>query len=74
MTPEERAALARIIEEQRNVLFGASAVISVCAHACLDDCMDGDELSEALRVAQQMVDRVKAKLEPYTREASALQA
>jgi hypothetical protein len=64
MSAEERAAF---IEQQRQALFGACAVISVCAHAAIDQGVDRDELAEALQVAHRMVDDVAAKLEALTK-------
>lgn len=64
MNAEERAAF---IEGLRRELFGACAVISVCAHACIDQDADRDELADALRVAGQMVDGVAARLEGFAK-------
>lgn len=49
MSAVDRAALAKIIEEQRQTLFRAGAVVSVCAIACINDTTDPDELADALR-------------------------
>lgn len=59
MNAEERAAF---IEALRRELFGACAVLTVCAHAAIEG-VDGDELAEALRVARRTIDSVAAALE-----------
>jgi hypothetical protein len=53
------------INRQRVALFGASAIIAVCATAAPDETMDADELACALRVAGKIVDNAAATLEDY---------
>jgi hypothetical protein len=72
MGSKERREMSETIEAQRQQLFKAAAVVDMCRYACASKFagFDPEQMVDALRVVNDLLDDVAAALESPAEDAS----